>query len=147
MATERAEMQESFLPANCGANMEIKDNEVICKKVYWNSAHGNVRIDASKYPNAIYAWKIRVNECICGVNVAIGITTTRQHKNASFYVQNKMGSYLYSHYGYVHALDKKLTTKTQKWENNDIITMIVNMKEQRILFYKNNKYMTKIVLS
>ena len=55
-----------------------------------------------------------------------------------------MGSYLYSHYGYVYALDKKLATKTQKWENNDIITMIVDMKQQRILFYKNNKYMTKI---
>ena len=71
---------EAFLPSNCGSDVRINGTIATNDKFWWNTVYGNVIIDESIYPNAIYKWTIKTIEG-GGMNAyIIGITACLDRK-------------------------------------------------------------------
>lgn len=107
----------------------------------WNSVYGMVDIDTNNLQNDIVYWKFKIES---GHPMKIGIMSSEQNpeterlcfersrrSHIKFYGWNGYFGHLYS-----HSSKTKCHPRFKKW---DIIKMELNVKQQILKFYKNNK--------
>ena len=136
---------ESFIPENCGPDILIDGNCAEYKKGHWNTVYGNVIIDGSAFPNAIYKWTLRLftdpylNIGICNNFIEMVDNPFNEAEYESYAINNegmiKEGTRYWSSNG---------IPKNKRFKANDIITMEVNMRESTISFHNHDLQMIQM---
>ena len=68
--------KETFLPVNCGNDIQIIDNVADYPLGAWNIVYGTVVIDPQKYPKATYKWTVEpIKRNLNSGNLQIGIAS------------------------------------------------------------------------
>ena len=101
-----------------------------------NVCYGNITIKSNS--NFIYTWSIQINHGGDGIFV-IGISADWKKTDLAFYKQRHFDNYGYNGYSGWKVSKGSFKPFHRRYGTNDVIHMILNMKEGTLSFKRNNE--------
>eukprot|EP01084_Bolivina_argentea_P291111 500279_1 len=104
--------------------------------VWNNSAFGRQIIKCGN--NEIIQYQIQWDKQGGGGNIAVGIVSNLHDQNPNEYFKRQHSYVIDMYYGIVHIDANKQDNKGHECREGDILTIVINMSENRLYSYKND---------
>eukprot|EP01084_Bolivina_argentea_P287706 493679_1 len=132
----------------CGSAVTVSNKkQTITKRgqrpITYETCYGKICIPSNTTNHNIYHWKIKINNNPNSNRICIGIDNAKCkwiNGRIDWIAGHSRAYYLYDSCGRMITWNNQNHVHTrQSYQNNDIIDMILSMKDGKLYFYKNDK--------